>query len=465
MQNKTYVPNIPISGKKRIVIAGGGFAGLKLLHKFSGKGFEIVLLDKNNFHQFQPLLYQVATAGLEPSAISFPVRKILQKKKDVYFRIAEILEVLPDFNEIVTSIGNLKYDYLVLAIGATTNYFGQNDLEQNALSMKTAADAILIRNTILENFEKALLETEPEKISQYLNIILVGGGPTGVELAGALAEMKKYIFPKDYPELDLSNMRIALYEAAPKVLSVMSPKASDNALNYLIKLGVEVHLDTKVIDYDGSCLKLSDGTTVSSKTVIWSAGIKANKISGLKTEAYGRAGRILVDRLNRIKTYENIFAIGDLCLMETPKYPNGHPQVAQVAIQQAKNLGDNLKRLINGERTKDFKYIDKGSLATIGRNLAVADLPFGKLKGFVAWILWSFVHLFTIVGIKNRLLIFLNWSWNYFTYDQSLRLLIKPKQLYKQTAKKENNIESPDYNEIIKIIKKPGDLIGKLNSN
>jgi len=315
-----------------------------------------------------------------------------------------------------------------LAIGANTNFFGQLNIEHYALSMKTAADAILIRNTILENFELALLETDPKKISEYLNIVLVGGGPTGVELAGALAEMKKFIFPKDYPELDLSKMRIILYEASPRLLAVISTQSSQKALDYLKKLGVEVHLNTRVIDYNGSCLQISDGSTISSKTVIWAAGVKANLIAGLVTEAFGRGNRILVDRFNRVIGYEDIFALGDLSLMETPKYPNGHPQVAQAAIQQAKLLGNNLIKLKSGSTPKEFEYIDKGSLATIGRNLAVADLPVGKLTGFIAWALWSVVHLFMIVGVKNRLSIFMNWSWNYFTYDQSLRLLIRPKQ-------------------------------------
>jgi len=429
MKQKNYIPNIPETDKKRIVIVGSGFAGLKLVRSLLGKFFQIVLLDKNNFHQFQPLLYQVATAGLEPSAISFPLRKILQKEKHIHFRIADVKEVSPDVKEIETDVGHLKYDYLVLAMGANTNFFGQENIEQSALSMKSAADAIQIRNTILENFELALLQESPEKAAPYLNIILVGGGPTGVELAGAVAEMKKYIFPKDYPELDLSKMRIVLYQGSGSLLSGMSSNASERATRYLEKLGVEVNLNTRVLDYDGGCLKLSDGTTISSKTVIWAAGVEANYVEGLSADTQGPKRRILVDRQNRVNGYDDIFCIGDLSLMETPKYPNGHPQVAQVAIQQAKKLGSNLIRIKHhgSKKLKDFEYKDKGSLATIGRNLAVADLPFTKLSGFLAWVLWSFVHLFMIVGVKNRILIFLNWSWNYFTYDQSLRLLIRHK--------------------------------------
>jgi NADH dehydrogenase len=429
MEEIRYIPNIPDTDKKRIVVVGSGFAGLKFVRSILRKNFQIVLLDKNNFHQFQPLLYQVATAGLEPSAISFPLRKILQGEKHIHFRIADVQAVNSEAKEIQTDIGTLKYDYLVLAMGANTNFYGQKKIEQTALSMKSAADAILIRNTILENFEIALLQDTPEKAAQYLNIVLVGGGPTGVELAGAVAEMKKYIFPKDYPELDMSKMRIVLYQASGSLLAGMSLNASDRASRYLKKLGVEVNLNTTVLDYDGGCLKLSDGTTISSKTVIWAAGVIANQIDGISKSRRDPKRRIMVDRQNRIKGYNDIFAIGDLSCMKTSKYPNGHPQVAQVAIQQAKTLGRNLIRFNKNAslKSKDFKYRDKGALATIGRNLAVADLPFVKLSGFLAWMLWSFVHLFMIVGVKNRILIFMNWSWNYFTYDQSLRLLIRHK--------------------------------------
>jgi NADH dehydrogenase len=427
MTQKSYIPNIPETGKKRVVIVGGGFAGLKFVQKSLCQHYQLVLLDKNNYHQFQPLLYQVATAGLEPSAISFPLRKVLQKEENIHFRMAEVSEIFPKQKEIATNIGQLKYDFLVLAMGADTNFFGQDEIEQNALSMKSASDSILIQNTILENFEKALLQS-PEEMAKYMNIAIVGGGPTGVELAGALAEMKKYIFPKDYPEIDLSKMKIVLYESAPAVLAVMSKYASTLSQKYLEKMGVEVRTGIRVTGYDGTSATISDGGTFETKTLIWAAGVKANSLKGLSAESYGRSGRLLVDRENRIKGYSNIFAIGDLCLMETAKYPGGHPQVAQAAIQQAKLLSKNFKLLTAGKELREFEYINKGSLATVGRNRAVADLPGIKLRGFVAWILWSFVHLFTIMGVKNRLFIFLNWSWNYFTYDQSLRLLIKPKK-------------------------------------
>jgi len=427
MIDESYIPNIPENSKKRVVIIGNGFAGLKLMRKIGCDGFQIVIIDKNNFHQFQPLLYQVATSGLEPSAISFPIRKILQDGDDVHFRIAELVEVFSETKEISTSIGKLKYDHLVLAIGARTNFFGQKNIERYALSMKTASDAILIRNTILENFEKALLQTKPEKISEYLNVVLVGGGPTGVELAGALAEMKKYIFPKDYPELDLNKMRIILFEASPGLLAGMSAKASQNALKYLKKLGVEVMLSTRVEDYNGTSLQIHNGSDILSKTVIWSAGVVANTVVGLASEAFGRGSRIRVDRYNRVIGYKHIYALGDLCIMETPKYPNGHPQVAQVAIQQANFLANNLHKLKAGAKPVEFEYKNKGTMATIGRNLAVADLPMANVSGFTAWVLWSFIHLIMIVGVKNRFSVFLNWTFSYLTYDQSLRVLIKPK--------------------------------------
>jgi len=421
-----YIPNIPENSKKRIVIAGAGFAGIKLVRKLAGKGFQIVMLDKNNFHQFQPLLYQVATAGLEPSAISFPVRKIFQNQKDLHFRIAELQEVNTEGSFIYTNIGKLRYDYLVLAMGGTTNFYGMNRVEENALPMKSASDAIRIRNHILECFEQALLETDERRIAESMNIALVGGGPTGVELAGALSEMRKYIFPKDYPELDLSKMNISLYEASPKLLAGLSEKSSSRAYDYLKRMGVNVFLNTGVNDYDGSRLELSDGSSVRARTVIWAAGIRANAIRGFDPSIIGNSGRMQVDSHNRLAGHENIFALGDIAMMKTQAYPQGHPQVAQPAIQQAKLLGKNLLRINKNLELVKFQYKDKGSMATIGRNLAVADLPFGHLKGFTAWILWSFVHLFTIFGVKNRLLVFLNWMWNYFTYDQSLRLLIKP---------------------------------------
>ena len=425
---ENYIPNIPNSDNKRIVIVGGGFAGLKILRKLASKNYQIILIDKNNYHQFQPLLYQVATAGLEPSAISFPFRKIIQNSSNIHYRIASLQNVDQDKNEITTDIGKLNYDYLILAMGTTTNYFGQKNIEINTLSMKTSSDAIFIRNTILENFERSLLETDSLKISSYLNIVLVGGGPTGVELAGAFAEMKKYILPKEYPELDLSDMHILLFEASPRLLAGMSEFASEKALLYLRKLGVEVKLNTRVEDYDGDKLTISDGETIYSKAVVWAAGVSANTTNGIDKDVIDHGNRIKVDRYNKMLGSDSVFVIGDQCIMTTPKYPKGHPQVAQTAIQQASNLSNNILALDSDRNLNEFEYRDKGSMATIGRNLAVADLPFARFKGFFAWVIWSMVHLFTIFGLKNRISVFLNWVWSYLTYDQSLRILLIPKR-------------------------------------
>jgi NADH dehydrogenase len=465
MLQRNYILNIPETTKKRVVVVGGGFAGLKFIQKSLCAHYQLVLLDKNNYHQFQPLLYQVATAGLEPSAISFPLRKVLQKEENIHYRLAEVQRIFPEEQEILTSIGFLKYDFLVLATGADTNFFGQDEIEQNALAMKSASDAILIRNTILENFEKALLQNSPDEMKKYLNIAIVGGGPTGVELAGALAEMKKYIFPKDYPEIDLDKMRIVLYEGSSNLLAALSAHSSKLSRTYLEKMGVEVNTNIRVTGYDGTNATLSDGTSFETKTLIWAAGIKPNILNGLPKESLGRGGRVLVDRENRVKAFENIFALGDLCVMETPKYPNGHPQVAQTAIQQAGLLAKNLKGLATGKPLKKFEYINKGSLATIGRNRAVADLPGFKLRGFVAWVLWSFIHLFTIMGVKNRLLIFLNWTWNYFTYDQSLRLLIKPKQKNNLPDSKNNDVRIDNLKNRKVNISDTRELISKLGTN
>lgn len=422
-----YIAGIPENDKKRVVIIGGGFAGLKLAKSLKKSDLQIVLIDKNNYHQFQPLFYQVATAGLEPSAISFPLRKAIQNQKQIHFRIASLDRVQAEKNEIVTDIGALHYDYLVLAIGADTNYFGNKNIQQHAIPMKSLGEAINLRNVILTNFEKALNETDQAKVESLLNFVIVGGGPTGTELAGALAEMKKYILPKDYPELDFSQMNIHLLEATGKVLNGYSDISSKKGKTYLEKLGVKVLTDTFVKDYDGKKVQLASGETLATDTLIWAAGVKGNPVHGLGTTIVGRGGRLQVDKHSLVQNQTNIYAIGDLAIMNTDSYENGHPQVAQVAIQQASLLAKNLIRQEKGQTLKEFKYIDKGSLATVGRNLAIADLPFFSFQGFAAWVLWLFVHLMAILGVKNRLFVFINWAWSYFTYDQSLRLLIKPK--------------------------------------
>jgi NADH dehydrogenase len=426
MTAQNYLLNIPETSEKRVVIVGGGFGGLKLALKLYKKNFQIVLLDKNNYHLFQPLLYQVAMSGLEPSAISFPLRKVFQKT-GIHYRMAELETIIPEKNELVTDIGRLKYDYLVLATGAKTNFFNQEKIEKYTLQMKSAPDALYIRNQTLKNFEKALNQSHEEDVKSYLNVAIIGGGPTGVELAGAMAEMKKYVLPKDYPELDMNNMKIMLYEASPRLLAGMSETASKVAKGYLDKLGVEVHTETPVLDYDGRTLSLPGGVSVDVKTVIWAAGITSARIIGMAESAYGRNNRLLVNSYNQIEGYPNIFALGDNSIMIDATHPNGHPQVAQVALQQAQYMAKNLSSLIKNKPMKPFHYIDKGSMATVGRHLAVADLPFAKFKGYFAWLLWSIVHLLSIVGVKNKVFVLLNWSWKYITYDQSLRLLVKHK--------------------------------------
>jgi NADH:ubiquinone reductase (H+-translocating) len=419
--------NIPDSPLKRVVIAGAGFGGLRLARHLAGKDFQVVLLDKNNYHSFQPLLYQVATAGIEPSAISFPLRKIFQGCKNIHVRMASILKVISASDEIETSIGRLRYDYLVLAMGAENNFFGLETISHYSLPMKSVGESLGLRNTILNNFEKALNTSNMEEQSALMNMVIAGGGPTGVELSGALAEMKKYVLPKDYPELDFQNMHIYLVEGGGRVLGGMSERSSYMALKYLSKLDVTVILGKTVKNFDGSRVLLSDGSVLPSATLIWAAGIKGIHIEGIDDKTITRGNRLLVDRYNRVNGYRNIFAIGDIAFMTEDNFPNGHPQVAQVAIQQARRLARNLILIQKKRPLKEFAYKNPGNLATVGRNRAVVDLTFFRFHGLSAWFFWMFVHLMAIVGVKNRLLIFINWAYYYFTYDQSLRLIIKPK--------------------------------------
>jgi len=419
--------NITENGQKRVVIAGAGFAGLKLARHLANKKFQVVLIDKNNFHSFQPLFYQVATAGIEPSAISFPLRKIFQGFKNIHVRMARIKTVNPDLNEIETSIGVLKYDYLVLALGAGNNFFGNASISKFSLPMKSVGESLGLRNTILNNFEKALNTNDPEEQAALMNMVVVGGGPTGVEISGALAEMKRYVLPKDYPELNFDRMQIYLVENGPRLLGAMSEKSSSKAKWYLERLGVNVMLNHNVKDFDNEIVLFEGDMKLQAHTLIWAAGIKANSVEGFDAGILTRGNRMKVDRYNRIEGHENIFAIGDLAYMTEEKYPNGHPQVAQVAMQQAQNLAFNLKHFGQNLPLRPFHYRDLGTLATVGRNRAVVDLGFIRFQGLPAWFFWMFVHLMSIVGVKNRMLIFINWAYYYFTYDQSLRLIIKPK--------------------------------------
>jgi|TARA_B110000879_G_scaffold150676_1_gene195170 NADH dehydrogenase len=425
--NKIF--NIPEAGqRKRIVVVGAGFAGIKLVLSLSAKHFQVILLDKNNYHQFQPLFYQVATAGLEPSSISFPIRKILQKRKNIHFRVASLQHVNWESKSIETNIGAIEYDDLVLSLGATTNFFGNPNLEKYAVPMKSVSEALYLRNAVLENYEQALNTSDPKEQEALMNIVITGGGPTGVELSGALAEMRNFVLPKDYPELDFTKMTISLLEGSPRLLNGMSDYAGRQSLNYLKKLGVEVRLNCLVEDFDGTTVSLKGEEKMSSKTLLWAAGIKANAVKGFSEDNIGLTGRILVNEFSQTKFSDSVYVIGDQALMITAENPKGDPQVAQVAIQQAQNVSKNLNKLRLKKNLKAFKYFDKGSMATVGRNLAVADLAVGSLKGRIAWLMWLFVHLMAILGTKNKVFVFLNWLWSYFTYDQSLRLMIKPRE-------------------------------------
>jgi NADH:ubiquinone reductase (H+-translocating) len=422
------INNIPPKGSlKRVVIVGGGFAGLKIARKLDKKLFQVVLIDRFNYHQFQPLLYQVATAGLEPSSIVFPFRKVFQETISFHFRLCSAKRAVPEEHILETDIGYIQYDYLVVATGCDTNFFGNENVRENSMTLKSIPEALDIRNHILNSFESALTTHNEAEVDELLNFVIVGGGPTGVELAGALAEIRKYVVPKDYPELDSERMRVTLIDAGPKLLGSMSEESSSKALRFMRKLSVNVIVNCTVKGYDGSVVELGNGEKINSVNVFWVAGIAANKLDGIHAKVKTPGGRIEVDSFNRINNHEDIFAIGDNCLMTEEKFPKGHPQLAQVAIQQAKLLALNLKKEIRGKKMKPFHYNDKGSMATIGRNLAVADLHFLHFGGLFAWLIWLFVHLMAIVGAKNRIIIFLNWMWHYFTLDQSLRLLISTK--------------------------------------
>ena len=420
--------NIPQTTQKRVVIIGAGFGGLALAQKLAVSDIQVVLIDRNNYHQFQPLFYQVAMAGLEPSSIIFPLRKIFQNKKNVHIRVANVSKVDAENQILSTDLGDISFDYLVLAIGADTNFYGMKNIIDKALPMKSVSEAIALRNTILQNFENALVaETDDEKRG-LMSVVVVGGGPTGVEVSGTLAEMKKLILPKDFPELDFNLMQIYLYESSPEVLEVMSDQASVKGKQYLEQLGVLVRNGSRVVDFDGENAFINNGEKVRAKNLVWAAGIKANSIEGFAPEKYGRGGRLKVNAFNQVDGFINIFAVGDMALMTGDlKFPDGHPQVAQPAIQQGNLLADNLLKHMKGETMKGFSYFDLGSMATVGRNLAVVDLPFIKFQGWFAWLTWMFVHLMAILGVRNKIVVFINWLWSYFTYDQSLRLIIKPK--------------------------------------
>ena len=420
--------NIERTDKKRIVIVGGGLGGLKLAFKLVDDDYQVVLIDKNNYHQFPPLIYQVASGGLEPSSISFPFRRLFQGKKDFFFRMAKVESVNTDKKIINTTVGEIDYDYLVLAFGAKTNFFGNKDIEATTLPMKSVSEAMKLRNTILRNLELALTEEDPARKQALMNIVVVGGGASGVEIAGAVAEMKKNIIARDYPDLDSSQMHIYLVNAVNRLLSAMDPVSSKRAERDLKELHVHIRQPQFATEYKDGILKTSAGLEIPTQTVIWVSGICANTVEGFPAESIGHASRFLTDRFCRVKGVKDVYAIGDVSLVEgDEEYPLGHPQLAQVAMQQAKTVAKNFKAMSKGKELKPFKYKNLGVMATIGRNHAVAEISGKKFGGFPAWALWLVVHLRSILGVKNKTFILLNWVWNYINYKQSLRLILKAK--------------------------------------
>jgi len=418
--------NIPITSRPRVVIIGGGFGGLELAKRLKKIEAQIVLIDKNNFHTFQPLLYQVATAALEPDSIAYPLREIFKKQDNIVFRMAEVLKIRPDDRCIETSIGDINYDYLVLSMGTKTNFFGLEDIERNAMRMKSVSQAIELRNIILESFEEALLTESIEERNRLMTFIVVGGGPTGVETAGALGELKKIILPHDYPELNFKDMHIHIIDMEDRLLRMMSREASVSSEKFLSKYEVNIWLNTKVSSYDGKTAVLSNGKNICSGNLIWAAGVTGATIPGLNPQGVLPNNRIKVDEHNKVDGYENIYAIGDIAVMMTPKTPHGHPQLAPVAVQQARTLASNLNAKLGNKPMRPFHYRSLGVMATVGRNHAVVDLPFVRFQGVFGWFVWLFVHLMSLVGFRNKVVAFVNWAWNYFSYDRGLRLIIRP---------------------------------------
>lgn len=426
--------NIKRTTQKRVVIVGGGLGGLRLAEDLKGSGMQVVLIDKNNYHQFPPLIYQVASAGLAPSSISFPFRQLFRHRKDFFFRMAEARAVFPDKKILQTSIGKISYDYLVFAAGATTNFFGNTDVEEWAIPMRTMSEAMGLRNALLSNLERAMTCATEEERQELLNIVIVGGGATGVEIAGAISEMKRYVIPNDYPDMDASHMHIYLLEAGDRLLAGMSKESSDKALTFLKSMGVDVQFGKMVTDYRDFRVMIKDGTSIATRTFLWVSGIRAQPITGIDGDRLGRGFRINVDEYNRVQGLDGIFAIGDQCLMTADAaYPKGHPQLAQVAIQQARLLAQNLRKIDHGDASlTPFHYKDLGSMATIGRNKAVADIGKIHTQGFIAWLLWLVVHLRSILGVRNKLVVMLTWAWQYITYNNSIRTIVyatKPKMI------------------------------------
>lgn len=419
--------NIPKTSFPRIVIIGGGFAGVALARKLSKQEVQVVLLDKHNYHTFQPLLYQVSTGGLEPDSIAYPIRKILKDFPNFHFRLAEVTEIDSKCNTVKTNIGDLKFDYLVVASGSKTNYFGNSEIEKHSMAMKTIPQSLNLRSLILENFEEALLTSDLHERNALMNFVIVGGGPTGVELAGALAEIKKGILPKDYPDLDTRSAQINIIQSGGCLLKGMSENASLKAEDFLEKLGVHVWKNVRVTNYDGKTITTNSDLTFDAATVVWAAGVQGATIKGLDAKDFvTRGNRLLVNNCNQVQGFEHIFAIGDIACMVTDEFPYGLPMMAQPAIQQGKQLGENLLNHIENKPMKPFSYTDKGAMATVGRNKAVVDLKSLRFQGVFAWYVWMFVHLFFLIGFRNRMVVFINWVYNYIRFDREARLIIRP---------------------------------------
>ncbi|MCZ6521879.1 MAG: NAD(P)/FAD-dependent oxidoreductase [Bacteroidetes bacterium] len=416
--------NIPRLNLPRVVIVGGRFAGLIVAKRLKKSRLQVIMIDKNNYHTFQPLLYQVATSGLEPDSITYPIRKIFNEYENFHFRIASVQRIIPDKNTLVTNKGEINYDYLVLTTGAQTNYFGLDDVKKLSMPMKTIREALNLRSLILQNLEDALMVNDLKDREKLMNYVIVGGGPTGVELAGALAELKKSVLPKDYPDLDLRNMNIHLIESGPRLLGTMSAESSSFAMKFLKDMEVNVWVNTRVTGYDGDEVKTNSPKDFPAKTLIWTAGVKGAPVKGIPI--INPAGRFIVDKFNRVSGHNNIFAAGDVASMISKEYPKGHPMLATVAIKQGEILGRNIDSLIKDKPLKSFNYNNWGTMATIGRNKAVVDLTKFRFQGTFAWFVWTLVHLMLLVGFRNKVVTLINWVWSYFNYDKGVRLIIRP---------------------------------------
>jgi len=432
--------NIPTSSRPRVVIIGGGFGGLALAKNLKSKNFQVVLLDRHNYHTFQPLLYQVATGGLESGSIAFPLRKVVQDHDEIFFRLAEVEQIDTENKKVIADIGTIFFDYLIIATGSKTNFFGNKAIQENSMAMKTIPQSLNIRSLVLESFEEALLTTDDQEQRALMNFVIVGAGPTGVELAGALAEMKKHVLPKDYPDLDMSKMQINIIQGGNKVLDAMSEKASSKAREFLEDLGVKVWVNEVVTDFDGKVVQTKSGKEFHTETVIWTAGVMGATIDGFDTSIIQRGNRLKVNEYNQVEGFSDIFAIGDVAAIITDALPMGHPMMAQPAIQQGELLAKNLVNIRDGKPLKKFVYNDKGSMATIGRNKAVVDLPKFQFSGFFAWFVWMFVHLISLIGFRNKLVVFWNWIYNYLMFDRQARLIIRPyKRRNKESFQGEEN--------------------------